>query len=157
MSGRYRPLDPDGAVIEDLTTGLHWMRCSIGQRWNGVACEGRAARLTWGEAMRQARELSFGGCADWRVPTKRELLTLVYCSSGRPKARNETGAPCQGHYERATIDHVAFPNTPSFWFWSSSSSHHSCDYAWYVNFYQGHLGDGTKDSVGSVRLVRGAK
>jgi serine/threonine protein kinase len=155
ISGRYRPLGPNGAIIEDVATGLHWMRCSQGQQWNGVACVGKAARLTWDDALRQPRVLSFAGKTDWRVPTKDELLTLVNCSSGQPKVRNDTGAPCQGDYERPTIDHVAFPNTPHFWFWSSSPSAHSADYAWYVHFYQGHLGDGSRDSAGSVRLVRG--
>ncbi len=154
ISGRYRPLGPDGAIIEDITTGLHWMRCSQGQQWNGVACVGAASKLTWEEAMRQPQGLSFGGYADWRVPTKDELLTLVYCSGGRPKTWNATGNACRGDYESPTIDQVAFPKTPDSWFWSSSPYAYVSDSAWSVNFYNGNVGSYDKYRQTYVRLVR---
>ncbi len=155
ISDRYRPLGPNGAIIEDLTTGLQWMRCSQGQQWNGVVCVGAAAKLTWNEAMRQARGLSFAGQTDWRVPTKDELRTLVYCSSGRPETWKDTDALCEGDYERPTIDQAAFPGMPGFLFWSSSPYAGDSDYAWYVYFSGGSVYNGYgKDSAKYVRLVR---
>ncbi|MBK1646911.1 hypothetical protein CKO25_20245 [Thiocapsa imhoffii] len=157
ISGRYQPLGPGGAIIEDTTTNLQWMRCSQGQRWNGDTCDGEAAKLTWDDAMRQPRGLSFGGHADWRVPTKDELVTLVYCSSGQPKTWNDTGAWCKGNFERPTIDHVAFPDTPARWFWSSSPSANHSDGAWYVLFSSARDGDSSKSYAYHVRLVRGGQ
>ncbi|MBK1646912.1 hypothetical protein CKO25_20250 [Thiocapsa imhoffii] len=151
ISGRYQPLGPDGAIIEDTTTNLQWMRCSQGQHWNGDTCDGEAAKLTWDDAMRQARGLSFSAWTDWRVPTKDELLTLVYCSSGQPKWK---GHGCDGDYERPTIDQVAFPNTPDSWFWSSSPGADGSVSAWIANFYDGSGGNGHKSSTVCVRLVR---
>nr|WP_276569048.1 DUF1566 domain-containing protein [Thiocapsa imhoffii] len=148
-------MGPDGAIIEDLTTGLHWMRCSQGQRWNGVACVGAASKLTWEEAMRQPQGLSFGGYADWRVPTKDELLTLVYCSGGQPKTWNATGNACRGDYESATIDQVAFPKTPDSWCWSSSPDAKYSYGAWRMNFGNGRVNSNENGNRLYVRLVRG--
>ncbi len=144
----------DGAIIEDITTGLQWMRCSQGQRWNGVACDGDALKLTWDGAMRQPQGLSFAGWTDWRVPTKDELVTLIYCSNGRPKTWNDTGDACGGDYESPTIDQVAFPNTPAVSFWSSSPGADGSDGAWYVYFNYGFVYGYYKDLTKYVRLVR---
>ncbi len=157
ISDRYRPLDSDGAIIEDLTTGLQWMRCSQGQRWNGVACDGTAAKLTWDEAMRRARVLSFAGKTDWRVPEKEELLTLDYCSSGQPTTWNDTGAFCEGDFKRPTIDQAAFPNTPQMLFWSSSPHTYGSGSAWSVNFSSGSVYPYGKSFTRHVRLVRASE
>jgi hypothetical protein len=157
ISGRYRPMGPNGAIIEDMTTGLHWMRCSQGQHWKGATCEGVAVKLSWDEAMRQPAAQSFAGQTDWRVPTKAELLTLVHCSNGRPKTWNDTGDVCEGSYERPTIDQVFFPNTPASLFWSSSPNAYRSDYAWYVNFHYGYDGSTYKNYAYPVRLVRGGQ
>ncbi|MFE8033545.1 DUF1566 domain-containing protein, partial [Thiohalocapsa marina] len=156
LSSRYRPLGADGSIIEDQTTGLQWMRCSQGQHWNGVTCEGVASKLAWEDAMQQPRGFSFAEYTDWRVPTKDELRTLVYCSSGQPETWSDTDAPCEGDFKHPTIDHVAFPDTPDSWFWSSSPNAYVSDLAWYVDFSNGYVnGDGYKHYTGYVRLVRG--
>ncbi len=152
----YLPLGADGSIIEDITNGLHWMRCSQGQHWNGGTCDGAAAKLTWEEAMRQARGFSFAGHTDWRVPTKEELQTLVYCSSGRPKTWNDTGDRCEGDHERPTIDRAAFPNTPDSYFWSSSPDARLSGFAGSVNFGIGFVYSYLKGNHNQwyVRLVR---
>ena len=33
-------------LVVDLQHGVEWMRCSVGQIWNGTDCEGVAVRLT---------------------------------------------------------------------------------------------------------------
>jgi serine/threonine protein kinase len=157
ISDRYRALGPNGAIIEDTTTGLQWMRCSQGQQWTGAACVGIPTALTWEEQMGQARGLSFAGRTDWRVPTKDELATLVDCSSGQPETWNRAWARCQGDYERPTIDQVAFPKTPAKWFWSSSPIVYGSNNAWYVDFGDGLVGYGGKDRQLCVRLVRGGQ
>ena len=32
-------------LIIDLQSGVEWMRCSVGQQWNGTSCEGDIIRL----------------------------------------------------------------------------------------------------------------
>jgi hypothetical protein len=160
ISDRYRPLGPNGAIIEDTTTGLQWMRCSQGQQWTGDTCDSDAARRAWDEAMQIAREFSFADHTDWRLPTKEELRTLVYCSSGQPKTWNDTGHSCKGDYDYPTIDQIAFPSTPhtrEYGVWSSSPSANNSDDAWFVDFSEGTLGSGYKKFDFRVWLVRGGQ
>ena len=34
-----------GHLVIDLQTGVEWMRCSVGQRWNGQNCIGKIINL----------------------------------------------------------------------------------------------------------------
>jgi hypothetical protein len=100
----------DGTVV-DATTGLMWKRCSEGQTWNNKTCLGQATTMTWDQAMPngwQKRWPAFAGHADWRMPTKDELLTLVYCSSGMPKTWNDT-VDFVGDYESQPLIKRLFP------------------------------------------------
>ena len=67
-----RYLDNGDGTVTDPETGLQWMRCSLGQTWNGGNCLGEAQSYTWDEAMTSADELNQGGgyagYRDWRMP-----------------------------------------------------------------------------------------
>jgi len=140
MSGHYR-INGDGTVT-DTNTKLMWKRCSEGQ--SGNDCSGEADRYTWNDAMAKfgkgvsflglGKKVSFAGYNDWRIPTIDELRTLVDKS------------------QRPTIDQVAFPNTPAYLYWSSSTK--DASFAWFVYFNGG--GDYWDDRLngGAVRLVR---
>jgi hypothetical protein len=81
---------------------------------------------------------SLGGTG-WRLPTCKELQTIVDDSQTNP-----------------SIDTTAFPSTPAAWFWSSSPVAGSPSYAWLVNFNNGYtynFYDGFTDTD-SVRCVR---
>jgi hypothetical protein len=81
---------------------------------------------------------SLGGTG-WRLPTCKELQTIVDDSQTNP-----------------SIDTTAFPSTPAAWFWSSSPVAGSPSYAWLVNFNNGYtynFYDGFTDTL-SVRCVR---
>lgn len=72
---------------QDPKTGLIWMRCSIGQEWNGNTCTGKAIKLTWDDAREYTHKFingkqRFGGHSNWRLPTIAELATIRYCSKG---------------------------------------------------------------------------
>ncbi|MEL0207178.1 MAG: hypothetical protein VW987_12860, partial [Alphaproteobacteria bacterium] len=59
-------------LVVDLRFGVEWLRCSVGQRWNGEACEGDVVRLSQEqviEAIKQADE-QLGG--NWRLPSREE-------------------------------------------------------------------------------------
>ena len=156
LADRYR--DNNDGTVTDVQTGLQWMRFSLGQQWKGGTCVGNTNGYSWQAAQDAATALNrqggYSGYRDWRVPTKEELLTLVYCSSGRPKTWNDTGNPCQGYYKTPTIDHPTFPNTPSF-FWSSSVVSHKQDRVWCIQFSSGAQCEYSKLINFAVRLVRG--
>lgn len=151
---RYQVKD---VLVKDITTGLMWMRCSLGQSWGGSTCQGTAALYTWEQAMKVPSDFSYANYSDWRVPTHEELKTLVYCSSGKPQTWNNTGDSCDGDFAKPTIMSDAFPQTPLFRIWSSSPNAANSISAWIVGFKHGHDGYGNKDSNVTLRLVRGGK
>ena len=157
IAGCYR--DNGDGTVTNVRTGLQWMRFALGQEWKDNTHIGEAKKYTWQSALDMVDALNCqGGYAsycDWRVPTKEELLTLVYCSSGKPKMWNDTGKPCQGNYQRPTIYQQAFPNTPTRLFWSSSTDMNDPAYAWSIYFGGGYLYTYLKKDETYVRLVRG--
>jgi len=151
--GRYQ-IKADGHVIEDQVTGLQWARCSLGQEWDGIGCEGWADLLNWTDAIKQASKDKTGGINDWRLPTIKELSTLAFCSSGEPEAF-ANGDGCQGEFDRPTIDQYFFPNTRQSSYWSSSTDANNGSDAWRLGFDNGYGNYNFKINSYSVRLVRG--
>jgi len=85
---------------------LMWQKCSVGQTWKGDTCTGEATKMTWDEAMKLSE--SFAGYNDWRLPTKEELITLVFCFDGEYA---EEGY-CKNAVDVApTINSMYFPST----------------------------------------------
>lgn len=146
----------DGTVL-DKRTGLQWMRCSVGQSWTGTTCSGEPDKYNW----QQANDLrsNFAGHSDWRLPTRLELETLVYCSRGQDDGRYDDELfwlnGCDGVYQRPTIVQKAFPNTKISRYWSSSLSPYYNENVWGVDFYGGDTTNGNQVSRRPVRLVRG--
>lgn len=148
----------EGNLIWDKATNLVWQRCSVGQTWDGKTCAGEAKKFTFDEAQKQASN-------GWRMPTIRELASLIYCSSGqtRSKADLEDGAPvianqCVSPYSKPTINTSAFAATPERSFWTSSPYVGGSGNAWDVNFSNGYVGDsGYRNYYAAVRLVRASE
>jgi len=153
---RYQ-IHGDGTVT-DTKTKLMWKRCSEGQEWKGSTCQGSASKITWNDAMPNFKQKSwptFAAHGDWRVPTKDELATLVYCSSGKPEFW--PSKRCEGDYARPTLIQSVFPNTPLSIFWSSSLYADYSSYAWYVYFNLGDVNYSHRSGNSAVRLVRGGQ
>ncbi len=153
-------ISTDGQTVTDKKTGLMWMRCSLGQSWNGSSCAGKASEYTWEQAGQAARGYRHAGYSDWRMPSIDELKTLVYCSSGQRAAfgNKGDGGDCEGDYRRPTILEAAFPNTPSSDVWSGSPFAGYSDRAWGVYFHYGSAGYNSRSgSSFQVRLVRGGQ
>ncbi len=148
-------VDNKDGTVTFKTTGLMWQRCSFGQTWTGETCSGKATDITWYDAIKLTS--NFAGHSDWRLPTRDELITLVFCWNREIKTlgKEEAGFICTGSVISPTINTTYFPNTNS-WFWSSSPfALISSDFAWYVGFNDGNSNASYKDSNSNVRLVRG--
>jgi len=64
--------DNGDGTVTDPTTGLIWMRCSMGQTWTGSTCIGTASGYTRDQAIALTSTVSFASQTDWRLPNIRE-------------------------------------------------------------------------------------
>ncbi len=110
-------VDTGADTVSDTGTGLVWQgtASATAYDWNGAVayCTGT-----------------------WRLPTLKELLTLV-----DPTRVN----PC--------VD-PSFPDTPAAWFWTASPASNAASHAWAVYFYDGMSNATLKSVTGRVRCVR---
>ena len=130
--------DNGDGTVSDSTTGLTWMRCTMGQTLAGSSCTGTGTIFTWVQAIALTGTVSFAGRNDWRLPNIRELQTIVDRSVFSP-----------------AIDATAFPNTPRWNFWSASPYVYSSGSAWYVYFDDGYAAGELRSASYAARLVRG--
>jgi len=109
-----------------------WMRCSLGQTWDGFTCSGQSKKFSFVEAQAAAKELNAKGGAhgknDWRLPSVRELANLRVCSAGLEgemdvrDGSHPIAEKCKGEADlRPTLDLETFPTAPADFFWSSTS------------------------------------
>lgn len=97
----------DDGAISDTSTDLMWQRCALGQRWNGSNCEGEPRALSWTEAQQAVAEVNEDGTYffnDWRVPSIRDLASIIERQCDQPRTNIEV-----------------FPTTPADFFWTSST------------------------------------
>ncbi|NEX22525.1 DUF1566 domain-containing protein [Thiorhodococcus mannitoliphagus] len=125
-------------TVKDASTGLMWKQCAEGL--GGIGCvRGETMSLSWQSAMQRAQTSTFAGHADWRLPDRDELMSLLE-------------RRCFG----LDIDGVAFPNTQPGRFWSSTPANYYPGSAWRVHFGTGDMDYGMKRQSAFVRLVRDA-
>jgi hypothetical protein len=101
------------------------------------------------------------GAKDWRVPTKDELVSLIYCSDGQYDTEN--GDCVNLRLDSPTIDKTYFPNTAptdtdlDSVYWTFSLNPINPEYAWDVIFTDGTSYGATKRDGYYVRLVRNTR
>lgn len=129
----------DNGTVTDTQTGLMWMRCSLGQTWDGATCTGETSIYTWRQALSASTDNNFAGFGDWYLPNIKELASIAELSCYNP-----------------AINLSVFPGTPSTQYWSSSPIFYDRRKVWIIFFYNGEesFGSSTKDSKARVRLVR---
>lgn len=162
-------LSQDGSMFWDKATGLVWMRCSLGQKWDGQTCTGQTSTFKFDAAPFEVVRLNagggFGGYADWKVPTIRELLSLRYCSAGEGSGRIDLKdgkaalvKECNGGSSRSAVDAFVMPTTTGH-FWSSSPYASGSYFAWFVYFgnggVYGHANN--RNNALQVRSVRASQ
>ena len=118
--------------VYDARTKLTWQRSAP------------TTPYTWDDAKAYCASGSVGaalGGTGWRLPTEKELLTLVDYSVPPPGP---------------TIDAAAFPGTPGDAFWSTTpvTDPHSGGGLWYVDFSTGHAIGYAVSPTSYVRCVR---
>lgn len=129
-------------TVTDSATGLVWKRCAEGL--SGTACAtGAALTATWGDALARVATVNAAsstlgvGSADWRLPNRNELASLV---------ERQCSAPA--------INASVFPATPAQSFWSASPYTLNALLAWYVDYNVGDIGPALKTGPKNIRLVR---
>jgi hypothetical protein len=124
-------------MVQDTLTRLVWQQDGSGAR---AGCSGTGnLTCTWAAAKAYCEALSLGGLSGWRLPTYKELSSIVDFTVASPGP---------------AINQTAFPNTPADYFWTSSPYAGSAGMAWDVNF---KLGVSSYYGLGSdlrVRCVR---
>lgn len=98
---------------------------------------------TWDDAGSYCANLTLGGQSEWRLPTLRELSSLLKLSP--------TTWP--GIIPR--IDTVAFPDTESYLYWTSETAADEMSAAWSLSFRDGFAYRFPKTAYVKVRCVSG--
>lgn len=123
--------EAQGEIVCDRLTGLIWARdASPGE-----------LPMTWREALEYIVGLNrekTPGFADWRLPNRRELRSLVSHQTRRP----------------ALPEDHPFINVFPGWYWTSTTAAISPAHAWYVNLDGGRMFYGGKDQSFMVWPVR---
>lgn len=116
----------DGTVTDNLT-GLIWLK--------DANCYGMR---TWYNALSDSHGLASGQCGltdgsqagDWRLPNKKELISLIHDGYYNPALSNTAGT---GQWSQGD----PFTNVHSDGYWSSTTVAQFTDYAWYVGMGNG--------------------
>jgi hypothetical protein len=141
----------DGTLTHDRT-GLVWMRCSLGQIWDGSGCAGTAETYSWRRALQVVSEVNsgasdddgdgqsgFAGQTDWRLPNRNELESIVERRCSFPAINADL-------FNTNALFNV---------FWSSTPYAGDALNAWHVHFNNdGEVRDDIKLLPKHARLVR---
>ena len=101
----------DGAAVKDVQTGFTWEQSPD------------LSYSVWTEAIAHCQAKTVGGQTGWRLPSIKELSTLIDSSQKDPSLPS-------GH---------PFGNNKSSIFWSSTPSETDDMVAWHVSFFTGEV------------------
>lgn len=145
-------LDNADGSITDTQTGLVWEKLS-----DDESIHDKDNVYTWDEAfavkVAALNDAAFAGHADWRVPNRFELESLMNLGTNNPAVSPAFDAACA---EGCTVLTCSCTAT-SFdrIYWSSTASAGFPPWAWRVDFNSGDVISSGKGSSFYVRAVRG--
>ena len=127
--------DTTADLVTDRNTDLVWQR-NLPSPYPG--CTGSDGLLcSYSEAASYCNNLNYAGKTDWRLPTPKELGTIIDYGATNPALNSEK-----------------FPNTPGSLFWTSEA--YDGEKQWAVDFLKGEItGKKISGSYAYVRCVRG--
>lgn len=112
-------------MVTDSKTGLIWQDNTVSDT------------MTWQNAIDYCESLTLGDENDWKLPNKKELLSIVdYTSRNYP------------------VISSVFQHTSPSYYWSSTAYAPHTYQAWYVSFYYGGTSAKAKNDSLYVRCVR---
>jgi len=133
--------DNGNGTVMDNNTGLMWQKEDDGNTYNWYQAAGVYDATYNSNSLNVCGALNLGGYGDWRLPSKKELITIV-----------DYLLP----YPGPAINTTYFPNTSASYYWSSITLATSPGYAWIVHFGDGFVAYTRKDDDSMyARCVRG--
>jgi hypothetical protein len=134
--------DNGNGTVTDNNTGLMWQQQDDGIRYNWYQASGTYNAAYNPTAQDVCGSLTLGSHSDWRLPTKKELMSIV-----------DYGIHPPGPMIKTTY----FTNTKSAWYWSSTAAACNSELSLYVDFNDGDVAGYYKDYIDYVRCVRGGQ
>jgi hypothetical protein len=129
---KKRFVDNGDGTVTDKETGLMWVKDGKSEGCN------QSEPLAWKQAIKFCEKLKFAGYDDWRLPSIKELQSIVDYETCKP-----------------SIDNI-FSNTQKSLYWSSTEHTVYTSLAWGAYFSYGSVGFGSKKVALYVRPVRKA-
>ncbi|MEM0911714.1 MAG: DUF1566 domain-containing protein [Pseudomonadota bacterium] len=118
-------------------SNLVFMRCSVGQTFDGNTCTGDATLFSWQDALALNRVQIQNENSLWRLPNVKELSVIVERNCVRP-----------------SINKSVFPETPPDEYWTSTPVRNDATRAWSIAFTNGTSSIKDQALTLHVRMVR---
>ncbi len=135
--------DNGNGTVTDNNTSLMWQKEDNNQTYNWYQASGSYDSTYNPSAHNVCRSLNVGDYTDWRLPSMKELVSIV-----------DFGV---GGFE-PTIKEEYFPGTSLSYYWTSTDVAGSTEWARGVSFWTANIGGFTKDYHSNyVRCVRGGQ
>ena len=122
--------DNGDGTTTDSRTGLMWLK--------NASTYNNGATQVWESALSGCESFTYASYTDWRLPNRRELMSIVNYQNSSP-----------------AINTTYFTNTQSNYYWSSTTYVPTTTYACGVRFDNGDVGNGNRTDYYYVRPVRG--
>ena len=129
----------DNGTVTDKETKITWMRCALGQKWDGNTCTGKATWYNWQQAVEAVSLVNkdkYAGVGTWRLPYVPELASIVERQCFDPR-----------------VNLVVFPATPSNKFWTGMERKGYSNMAYVIDFGGGQATPSDKAYAGPIRLM----